>query len=53
VTLGHFVEVEAIDSDGSIGIQKLQQQCNHYRRLFQISDDDLIDVSYSDMFSIE
>jgi predicted adenylyl cyclase CyaB len=51
VTLGHFVEVEAIDSDGSIGIQRLQQQCNHYRSLFQIADEDLIDGSYSDMIS--
>ena len=52
LNLGHFMEVEAIDEDGSIGTQKLQQQCSHYRRLFQIPDQDLIDVSYSDMISI-
>ncbi|MHA1993251.1 MAG: class IV adenylate cyclase [Candidatus Hodarchaeales archaeon] len=49
--LGHFMEVEAIDADGSIGTQKLQEQCDHYRKLFQISEDDLVEVSYSDLIS--
>ena len=49
--LGHFIEVEAIDSDGSLGTPKLQVQCNHYRKLFEISEDDLVEVSYSDLIS--
>ncbi len=47
--LGNFVEVEAIDSDGSIGTAKLQEQCDYYQQLFQIPAEDLIDISYSDM----
>ena len=47
--LGTFVEVEAIDSDGSIGVEKLQQQCNHYAALFNIAPSDYIAFSYSDM----
>ena len=51
MNLGHFVEVEAIDSDGSISIEKLQEQCDYYRDKFQISAEDLIEVSYSDLIS--
>jgi predicted adenylyl cyclase CyaB len=47
--LGTFVEVEAIDSDGSIGVEKLQQQCNHYANFFNIQPSDYIAFSYSDM----
>jgi adenylate cyclase class IV len=47
--LGTFVEVEAIDSDGTIGVEKLQQQCNHYANFFNIAPLDYIAYSYSDM----
>lgn len=47
--LGTFVEVEAIDSDGSISVQKLQQQCDHYAAFFNILPSDYIAFSYSDM----
>ena len=47
--LGTFVEVEAIDKDGTIGKEKLQAQCDHYAALFNIAKEDLIAVSYSDM----
>lgn len=47
--LGSFVEIEAIDEDGLIGEEKLRQQCNHYLELFDISEDDLVAESYSDM----
>jgi adenylate cyclase, class 2 len=47
--LGTFVEVEAIDSDGSIGIEKLQQQCDYYTQFFGIKKQDFIAVSYSDL----
>lgn len=47
--LGQFVEVEAIDKDGSIGIEQLQQQCRHYARLFGIEDADYMAQSYSDL----
>jgi adenylate cyclase, class 2 len=47
--LGTFVEVEAIDSDGSISVEKLTEQCNYYASFFQIAGEDFIEVSYSDM----
>lgn len=47
--LGSFVEVEAIDKDGSIGIEKLKEQCNHYIQLFAIADHQFIAESYSDL----
>ena len=46
--LGEFIEVEAIDADGSIGKEKLQQQCDHYAAFFEIRPKDFIAVSYSD-----
>ena len=47
--LGTFVEVEAIDKDGSIGKEKLQAQCDEYAALFGITAEDFCSVSYSDM----
>ncbi|MBK8609532.1 MAG: class IV adenylate cyclase [Chitinophagaceae bacterium] len=47
--LGTFVEVEAIDKDGSIGREKLQAQCDQYAALFNLTAADFCSVSYSDM----
>lgn len=47
--LGHFVEIEAIDLDGSIGKEKLHQQCQYYVDLLKLSDRDFVSVSYSDL----
>jgi adenylate cyclase class 2 len=47
--LGTFMEIEAIDKDGSIGIDKLQEQCEHYLREIGTKDSDLVSVSYSDL----
>jgi adenylate cyclase, class 2 len=47
--LGTFIEVEAIDKDGSIGIDKLQSQIKHYIIFFEINNADFIKVSYSDL----
>ena len=47
--LGTFIEVEAIDNNGKIGIQKLKEQCNKYAKLFNIQSRDYISFSYSDM----
>src|SRR3989344_2857877 len=49
VNLGNFVEIEAIDYEGNIRKDELLKQCNHYLNLFNISKEDLIDVSYSDL----
>ena len=47
--LGTFIEVEAIDNNGKIGIQKLKEQSNKYAKLFNIQSRDYISFSYSDM----
>lgn len=49
--LGAFVEIEAIDEDGSIGEEALRAQCEAYLRLFRISPEDLVALSYSDLLS--
>lgn len=47
--LGTFVEIEAIDADGSIGKQRLLEQCNRYVDLLGIQEHDLLSRSYSDL----
>jgi len=47
--LGSFIEIEAIDKDGDIGETKLQEQCEYYMELFEISKQDLVAESYSDL----
>jgi len=47
--LGTFVEIEAIDKNGTIGKDKLLKQCQFFLNLFKIPQKDLISVSYSDM----
>ena len=47
--LGTFIEVEAIDSTGNIGIEKLKEQGNFYIKFFDIKDSDFMQDSYSDM----
>ena len=47
--LGSFVEIEAIDTDGSLGEAKLEEQCSYYLNLFGILQEALISDSYSDM----
>lgn len=48
-SLGQFIEVEAIDKDGSIGTEKLKAQCRFYQALLGVGDDDFIAESYSDL----
>ena len=47
--LGSFVEIEAIDTDGSLGAEKLRLQCEEYMALLGIAKEDLLSNSYSDM----
>lgn len=49
--LGTFLEIEAIDRDGSIGKGKLPEQFDHYMKLFQIKSEDLIGGSYCDLLN--
>lgn len=47
--LGSFLEVEAIDSSGTIGISVLKDQCRKYSTLFGIKEEDYVKESYSDL----
>jgi predicted adenylyl cyclase CyaB len=48
-TLGSFVEVEASNKTEDLPVEKLQEQCEYYRKAFEIKDEDLLQYSYSDM----
>ena len=50
--LGDFVEIEAIDETGLQTIKELQHQCDHYLKLFEIKEEDLVSQSYSDLIKI-
>ncbi len=47
--LGSFVEIEAIDNDGSRNSGQLLEQCQHYLQALGIREEDLCAESYSDM----
>lgn len=47
--LGSFIEIEAVDYEGNMGVSKLTEQCQHYLELFRINEADLISKSYSDL----
>ena len=47
--LGTFIEVEAIDKTGAIGIKNLEEQCRKYSTLLGIRESDYVRESYSDM----
>lgn len=51
--LGTFVEVEAIDTDGTINRETLQQQCEKYARLFNVKQEDYVATSYSDLLILQ
>lgn len=50
--LGTFIEVEVIDKDGSLDIDDMKQDCDHYFRFFNLSKEQLVDRSYSDLVLI-
>ncbi len=47
--LGSFIEIEAIDENGNLGLAKINEQCAYYIQLFGVGTDDLMTHSYSDM----
>lgn len=47
--LGTFMEIEAIDYDGVIGVEKLQEQCSFFMNELHVREEDLLTNSYSDM----
>lgn len=51
--LGTFLEIEAIDADGSHSEGQLQEQCQTFMDHLGVKEADLLDVSYSDMLMNE
>lgn len=47
--LGTFLEVEAIDSKEEFTIEELKEQCDKYFNFFELTQNNLIDKSYSDL----
>ena len=47
--LGAFVEIEAIDKDGSIGLEKLHEQCTRFMKELGIGQEDLVGAAYADL----
>ncbi len=47
--LGNFVEIEASNKYAPLSTEQLNEQCNFYMKEFGIEDNDLINISYSDM----
>ncbi|AKD04571.1 hypothetical protein POKO110462_11310 [Pontibacter korlensis] len=45
-TLGYFVEVEALDIDGSYGLEHLLELCESRKELLQLEDEDLVQEDY-------
>ncbi|MDP8923388.1 MAG: CYTH domain-containing protein [Chloroflexota bacterium] len=51
--LGTFVEIEAIERDGSIGPERLRAQCERLMSRLGIRDRDLVADSYSDLLLVK
>jgi adenylate cyclase, class 2 len=47
--LGNFVEIEASNKTHPLSLDMLRGQCVFYKNAFQISEEDLINISYSDI----
>ena len=47
--LGYFVEIEAGDLDGSKTVKELREKCDYYIELLGIKEEQLVNISYSDM----
>jgi adenylate cyclase, class 2 len=47
--VGTFMEIEAIDFDGSVSTQRLREQCEYYLSELGIKNEDQVVVSYSDL----
>jgi adenylate cyclase class 2 len=47
--LGSFIEIEAGNILADLSQEQLKEQCDFYLEKFKVKDEDLIEVSYSDM----
>ena len=46
---GNFIEIDAIDENDTLSVDKLRQQCEEYMLALDIKSEDLLTHSYSDM----
>lgn len=51
--LGTFLEVEAIDDKDAMTLEELKEQCDRYAAFFELTDNHMIDKSYSDLLMEE
>ncbi|MBN2175672.1 MAG: class IV adenylate cyclase [Bacteroidales bacterium] len=51
--LGSFVEIEAIDEYGTMGKEKLTEQCRRFIMKFGIQEHNLVSVSYCDLLMMK
>ncbi len=47
--LGEFIEVEAIDKEGNMAVEKLQEDCSRFASLLGVQTQDFVAASYSDL----
>jgi predicted adenylyl cyclase CyaB len=47
--LGTFIEVEAIDNSEAFTLEELKEQCDNYRDFFELTEQNMIEKSYSDL----
>jgi predicted adenylyl cyclase CyaB len=47
--IGQFVEIEAMNKGNDIPIERLRDQCDFYITAFEINEQDLVPISYSDI----
>lgn len=50
--LGSFIEIEAGNILANLDKDQLQAQCDFYMQVFGVKEDDLVEVSYSDMLLV-
>lgn len=50
--LGSFIEIEAGNLLADLSEEELRQQCEFYMKEFKLKEEDLIEVSYSDLILI-
>lgn len=47
--LGNFFEIEVINKDSKSGKKRLLEKCKYYMDYFEVSNEDLVSISYSDL----
>jgi adenylate cyclase, class 2 len=47
--MGNFIEIEASNRYMPLSLEQLNDQCNYYIQQFAITNEDMINLSYSDM----